>query len=81
MQLCCIEYKNFLNTHLEEHEFNIITSCTPKQNSRIPEYSMTNDPEKVWPGGIVHYAMDASLGKFLTTPPSCSAYMLALSIT
>ena len=47
---------------------------TLKVNSRFPEYSMINDPEKVWPGAIVHYAMDASLGKFRMTIPS---YMLA----
>ena len=69
MQLHCIEHKNFLNTHVDEHEFNMIS--TPKPNSRFPQYTMTNDPEKVWPGGIVHYAMDASIGKLLITPPSC----------
>ena len=35
---------------------------------------MTNDPEKVWPGGIVHYVMDTSLGKRLIAPPSCSIH-------
>ena len=51
--------KNFL---LGGYEFNSITVLKPK--SRILEFSMTNDPEKVWPGGIVHYAMDTSLGMF-----------------
>ena len=46
-----------------EYEFYSITA--PKPNSRFPEYSMTNDPEKVWPGGIVYYVMDTSLRKFL----------------
>ena len=25
---------------------------------------MTNDPGKIWPGGIVYYVMDRSLSKF-----------------
>ena len=48
------------------YEFNSITAL--KLTSRSPEYSITNDPGKVWPGGIVHYMMDTSLGKFLIRP-------------
>ena len=45
------------------YEFNNIIAL--RITSRIPEYSMTTDPEKVWPGGTVHYVIDSSLGKFL----------------
>ena len=45
-----------------EFEFKSINA--PKLNSRDPVFSMTKDPEKVWPRGIVHYVMDSSLGKF-----------------
>ena len=45
-----------------EYEFNRITTISI--NSRFPEHSMTNDPEMVWPGGIVHYMIDRSVGKF-----------------
>ena len=45
-----------------EYEFDSIT--TTNLNSRFPEYSMTNDPGKVWPGVIVHYVMDPTIGKF-----------------
>ena len=51
--------------HVGEYEFYSITA--PKLNSRFPEYSMTNDPEKVWPRGIVHYVMDTTLSKLLIT--------------
>ena len=54
------------------YEFNGIVAS--RLNSRDPEYSMTNDPEKVWPGGIIHYVMDTSLGKFGYTRPSCSMH-------
>ena len=58
-----IIYIKGTNLILGGYEFsNIITS---RLTIRIPEYSMTNDPEKVWPGGIVRYAMDTSLGKYL----------------
>ena len=57
-----------------EHDFNTIT--TPKLNNRVPQYSMTNDPEKVWPGGIVHYAMEASLSKFMIIYPPCSTCLV-----
>ena len=57
--------------HAGEYEFNITTA--PKLNSRFPAYFMTNDPEKVWPGAIVHYVMDTSLGKFWMIPRSCPA--------
>ena len=56
-----------------ECEFNIIT--TSKLNKRFPEYSMTNDPDKVWPGGIVHYVMDTSLGKFWMTSTTCQMHV------
>ena len=60
------------NLILGGYEFNIITA--PKLTSRIPEYSMTNDAEKVWPGGTVHYVMDISLGKILIAPLSSSIH-------
>ena len=50
-----------------EYELNSITD--PKLNRRFPEYSMTNDPEKVWPGATVHYVMDTTLGKLPLTSP------------
>ena len=50
-----------------EYEFNSITAPELHVLSRLPEYSMTNDPEKVWPGGVVHYVMDTSLGKWMIT--------------
>ena len=40
---------------------------------------MTNDPDKVWPGGIVHYVMDTSLGKFLIQLFPAQ-YMLAIVV-
>ena len=51
------------NLSLGENELNVIIA--PKQKTRLPQYSMTNDPEKVWPGGVIHYVMDATLGEFL----------------
>ena len=54
-----------------EYEFNS-TSLEPHVSSRFPEYSMTNDPEKVWPRATVHYVMNASLGKFMMTS-TCTA--------
>ena len=35
--------------------------------------SMTNDPAKVWPNGIVPYKIDVSVGKCITThsPYTC----------
>ena len=56
---------NETNFILGRCEVNLITAL--KVNSRFPEYSMTNDPEKVWPGGIVYYWMDTSIGKRLIT--------------
>ena len=50
-------------TAVLENEFFITT--TPSLYSRFPQCAMTNEPGKVWPGGIVYYAMDASLGQFL----------------
>ena len=55
-------YTNGTNLILGVYEFNNIIA--PRLTSRIPEYSMTNDPEKVWPGGIIHYVMATSLGKY-----------------
>ena len=54
----------------DEYKFNSITD--PELHTRFPEHSMTNDPEKVWPRGVIHYVMDTSLGKFLLTSPSIS---------
>ena len=72
---CFLYQKQAISTIGEcEHKKGIFT---PKQKSRFPEFSMTNDPEKVWPGGIVHYVMDTSLGKlsdYKYTPPSCSIH-------
>ena len=74
MRLYALKQLQCLYMHVGEHEINIIT--TPKLNNRITQYSMTNDPEKVWPGGIVHYAMDASLSKFMITYLSCSTCLV-----
>ena len=63
-------YKQVSFIYIGGDEF--ITTTTPKLNSRFPQSTMTNDPEKVWPGGIVHYVMDTSLGKFLIAYPTCS---------
>ena len=54
------------------YEFNNIT--VPRLTSRIPEYSMTIDEEKVWPKGIVDYVIDKSVGKFLISPLSSSIH-------
>ena len=48
--------------NIDGHKFSSITAH--ELYDRFPQYSMTNDPEKVWPGGIVHYLMDTTLGKF-----------------
>ena len=60
------------NLNIGEYKFNNIT--VPKLTGRIPEFSMTIDKEMVWPGGIVDYVIDTSLGKFLTSPPSNSIH-------
>ena len=75
MQLQCMNQKQLI---IGEHEFNITT--TARQNNRIPQYSMTNDPEKVWPGGVVHYVMDKSLGRYITAYLSCSLHTCTLYI-
>ena len=67
----CIEHITFF---VDEHEFNITRN--PKLNGRPPQYSMTNDPEKVWPGGIVHYGMDASISEFVNAHPSIFVHAL-----
>ena len=36
----------------------------PKSKNTFPLHSMTNDPEKIWPGGTVSYMLDPSLSKF-----------------
>ena len=33
-----------------------------EQSNRSPQDLMTNDPDKVWPGGILPYSIDASVG-------------------
>ena len=48
--------------HVDGFEF--IPVNAPKSNNRFQQYSMTNDPQKVWPGGIVPYVLDSSLSKF-----------------
>ena len=66
-------------------EHKTITSATPKLNSRTPQHTMTNDPGKVWPQGVVHYVMDKSLSEFgahvLYLILVTRVYMFALSIT
>ena len=32
------------------------------QEKRILQHSMTTDPDKVWPGGILPYQIGASIG-------------------
>ena len=54
------------NLILGGYEFNNITG--PKLTSRIPEYSMTSDEDKVWPRGIVDCVIDKSLGKRMISP-------------
>ena len=36
---------------------------TANTTHRTSQNSMTNDPDKVWPGGIVPYEIDFSVGK------------------
>ena len=60
--------------HVGENDTYSLT--TSKLNNRFPEYSMTNDPEKVWPGALVHYLMDISLSKLLTMY-TCSIHACA----
>lgn len=33
------------------------------QDKRIPQNTMTNDPDKVWPEGIVRFVCDAKISK------------------
>ena len=61
MQSHCINRNKFI---IGEYELDSVKALQLHGISRFPEYSMTNDPANVWPGAIVHYAMDTSLGKF-----------------
>ena len=43
-----------------------------KETSKSPQNSMTSDPDKVWPGGVLPYQIDNSVGKGI------SIYLLLL---
>ena len=58
---------NFITNTVGGYEPAAGSITDPKVNSSFQEYmySMTNDPGKIWSRGIVHFVMDATLGKFL----------------
>ena len=37
-----------------------------KEFNRSPQHLMTNDPDKLWPGGILPYHIDVTVGNGLT---------------
>ena len=42
-----------------------------EESSRSPQHLMTNDPDKVWPGGILPYHIDASVGNSIMIYVTC----------
>ena len=57
-----VRLKYTSNVILGNYELNTVDVL--RTNNRCPQYTMTNDPEKVWPRGIIPYMLDPSLGKF-----------------
>ena len=59
----CYINKIWYTLHSVNHllQFNTIK----RERYRLPQQSMTSDPRKIWPNGIVPYQIDLRLGKIL----------------
>ena len=55
-------YLKYKKSFLGGYGFNSL--FTAKSSKRFQQYSVTNDPKKIWPGGIVSYMIDSSLSKY-----------------
>ena len=44
------------------HGFSAVLAPSPTNG--FPQNTMTNDPQKVWPGGIIPYLLQRPFGEF-----------------